>query len=77
MKFLGRRVISYDMMAPFIVPEFCNEYELEVKYLWGNRSTTVMNLFKYWSKISLQWAILFQRGSYDHCVGDEGIFSFE
>ena len=36
-----------------------------------------MNLFKNWSKIYLQFAILFQRDFYDHCVNDDDIFICE
>ena len=54
MKLLEARVLDYDIMAPFIIPDLVNEYELEVEYLWGNLSAIGINLFKHWSKISLQ-----------------------
>ena len=68
MKLLETRVIAYDIMALFIVPDFIDEYFLEVEYLWGDWAATCVNLFKNWYKIYIQREILFQRDSYDHCV---------
>ena len=51
---LKTRVLYYDMMAPFIVSNFINEYALEVEYLWGYCAAIYMKLFKHWYKISLQ-----------------------
>ena len=76
-KLLKARVLAYDMMAPFIIPYLLDEYAPEVEYFWGNRDTTGVNLFKHWSNISLQQAILFQRGSYGHCVNNADIVRCE
>ena len=70
-------MLDYDIMEPFIVPDLLNEYDLDVEYFWGDLNKTGMNLFKHWSKISLQQATLFQRYFYDNCVNDEDIVSFE
>ena len=45
MKFLEARMLAYDMIAPFIVPDFLDEYSLEVEDLWGGHSATGVNLF--------------------------------
>ena len=74
---LKSRVLSYDMMAPFIIPDFIDEYSLEVEDQRGYFYATGVNLFKQWYKISLQQEILFQRYSYYHCVEDEDISSCE
>ena len=54
MKFLEERVIAYDMMAPYIVPYFIDEYALRVEDSWGDYAATGVNLCKNWSKIYLQ-----------------------
>ena len=59
-------MLAYDMMAPFIIPYFIDEYSLEVEDSWGDYDDTSLNLIKHWSKISLQQEILIQRDSYDH-----------
>ena len=69
-------MLAYDFMAAFVVPYFLNSYALEVEDRWVDFAATGMNLFKYWSKISLQQEILLRMDSYDHCVNDEDIFSF-
>ena len=76
MKFLEARVLDYDKMEPFIIPYLPNDYALEVEDIWGNFAIGA-NLFKKWSKISLQQATRFQRNSYDHCVDDEDTVSCE
>ena len=47
MKLLEARVPVYDIMAPFIVPDFLDEYALEVEYHWYNCATTGVNLFNH------------------------------
>ena len=59
-------MLAYDMMAPFIIPYFIDEYSLEAEDSWGDYDDTGLNLIKHWSKISLQQEILIQRDSYDH-----------
>ena len=75
MKLLETRVIAYDMMATFTVLDLVDEYDLKLENLWGDHYATGVNLFKHWSKISLQKSILFQSYSYDNCVYDEDIIS--
>ena len=70
MKLLEARVIAYNMMAPFIVPDSFDEYDIKVEDIWGDRTAKSVNLFKLWSNISLQHSIMFQRYSYNHFVGD-------
>ena len=77
MGFLETRVLAYGIMAPFIVPELIDEYAIEVEYRWGDFASTGVNLFKHWSNISLQKAILFQKYSHDHCVDYEDIVRCE
>ena len=71
------RVLAYDIMAPFIVPYFLDEYALEVEDCCGDRSDIGVKMFKHWSKISLQQAIMFQRDSYHRCVDNKDIVSCE
>ena len=40
------RLITYDITAPFLIPNLLDEYVLKVKYIWGNGYDTVVNLFK-------------------------------
>ena len=47
MKFLKAGVLSYDIMAPFIVPDFLGEYTLEVKDLWGDCDSSDVKLFNH------------------------------
>ena len=56
MKLLEARVIDYDMMGPFILPGFLDNYFFEVEYCWGYSASIAIgvNLFKHWSNISLQ-----------------------
>ena len=35
MKLLETSLLDYDMMAPFIVPDFIDEYALKVENIWG------------------------------------------
>ena len=77
MKVLEARVLSNDIIAPFIVLDLVYKYALEVEDLWGDRAAPGMHLFKHWSKISLQQEILFQRYYYDNCVDNEDIVSCE
>ena len=64
MKLLEARVLAYDTMTYFIIPEFLGDYALDVEE--GDRAATGMYIFKKWSKICLQHKILFQRDSYYH-----------
>ena len=77
MEFLEARVIYYDTMKPFVIPDYLGEYYLKVEDWWGYPGATGVNLSKRWSNIFLQKSILFQRGSYDHSVDYEDIVSCE
>ena len=77
MKQLKARVLVYDMVENFIVLYLVDDYALKVEDFWYNHAAIGVNLFKEWSKIYCQQAILFQRDSYDNCVENEDIVSFE
>ena len=70
MKFVEARVLDYDMIKTFIVPDLIDEYTLEVEDFLVNHADTAVNLFEHWSKISLQQKIMFQPESYYNCVND-------
>jgi hypothetical protein len=76
-KLLEARVMSYDMIAPFMIPKLINSEADAVKDRWGDRETTGLNLFQYWSKFSLTTVALFQQDSYKHCANDEDTVSCE
>ena len=68
-------MLSYDMVVPCIIPNSLYMYALEAEDRWGYLYATGVNLFKHYSKISLQQEILLQRDSYDNCVDDDNIVS--
>ena len=70
-------MLSYDIMALFVVLALPNEYALDVEYWWGCCDDTGVNMFKPWSNISLQQKIVFQRDSCDHFLNNEEIVSCE
>ena len=76
-KLLEARVMGYDMLAPFIIPKLVDSRASTVGDRWGDPTSTGLNLFQHWSKLSLSTVALYQKDSYENCADDEDIVSCE
>jgi hypothetical protein len=43
---------AWDMISPFVIPEFVDPFALSVEDRWGNRKLTGENLLKNWGKVT-------------------------
>ena len=50
-KTIKRRMDAWDMISPFVIPDFIDPYALSVENRWGNRKLTGVNLLKNWGKL--------------------------
>jgi hypothetical protein len=50
-KTIKRRMDAWDMIVPFVIPDFIDPYALSVENRWGNRKLTGVNLLKNWGKL--------------------------
>jgi hypothetical protein len=57
---------AWDMISPFVIPDFVDPYALSVENRWGNRKLTGVNLLKNWGKLTLKQCQNWQRDSFDY-----------
>jgi hypothetical protein len=70
-KTLKRRMDAWNMISPFVIPDFIDPYALSVEDRWGNRKLTDVNLLKNWGKVTLKQCRNWQRNSFDYaCTKD-------
>jgi hypothetical protein len=72
-KTLKRRMDTWDMISPFVIPDFIDPYALSVENCWGDRKLTGVNLLKNWGKLTLKLKQCqnWQRDSFDYaCTND-------
>jgi hypothetical protein len=70
-KTLKRRMDAWDMISPFVIPDFVDSYALSVEDRWGDRKLTGVNLLKNWGKATLKQCRNWQRDSFDYaCTKD-------
>ncbi len=55
-KTLKWRMDAWDMISPFVIPEFIDPFALLVEDRWGDRKLTGVNLLKNWGKCCLRGA---------------------
>jgi hypothetical protein len=48
------RMDAWDMISPFVIPQFVDPFALSVEDCWGNRKLTGVNLLKNWVKVTLK-----------------------
>jgi hypothetical protein len=65
-KTLKRRMDAWDMISPFVIPDFVDPYALSVENRWGDRKLTGVNLLKNWGKLTLKQCQNWQRDSFDY-----------
>ena len=53
-KTLKRRMDAWDMISPFVIPDFLDPYALSVEDRWDDRKLTGVNLLKNWGKFTLK-----------------------
>jgi len=71
-KTLKRRMDTcWDMISPFVIPEFVDPYALSVEDCWGDRKLTGVNLLKNWGKATLKQCRNWQRDSFDYACTDD------
>jgi hypothetical protein len=70
-KTLKRCMDAWDMISPFVIPEFVDPLALSVEDCWGDRKLTGVNLLKNWGKLTLKQCRNWQRDSFDYaCTKD-------
>jgi hypothetical protein len=42
---------TWDMISPFVIPDYIDPYAISVEDCWGNRKLTGVNLLKNWGKV--------------------------
>jgi len=65
-KTLKRRMDAWDMISPFVIPDFVDPYALSVENCWGDRKLTGVNLLKNWGKLTLKQCRNWHRDSFDY-----------
>ncbi len=67
-KTLKWRMDAWDMISPFVIPEFVDPYAPSVENRWVHRKLTRVN---YWGKLTLKQCRDWQRDSFDYaCTKD-------
>jgi hypothetical protein len=70
-KTLKQRMDAWDIISPFVIPNFVDPYALSVDDCWGDRKLTGVNLLKNWDKLTLKQCQNWQRDSFDYaCTKD-------
>ncbi len=71
-KTLKRRMDAWDMISPFVIPEFVDPFALfSDEDRWGDRKLTGVNLLKNWGKLTLKHCRNWQHDSFDYaCTKD-------
>jgi hypothetical protein len=70
-KTVKRRMDAWDMISPFVVPDFIDPYALSVENCWGDRKLTGVNLLKNWGELTLKQCRNWQHDSFDYaCTKD-------
>jgi len=58
-KTLKRRMDDWDMISPFVIPEFVDPFALSsVEDCWGDRKLTGVNLLKSWVSLPCRTALI-------------------
>ena len=70
-KTLKRRMDAWDMISPFVIPDFIDPYALSVENRWGDRKLTGVNLLKNWGKVTLKQCRNWQRDSFDYACTED------
>jgi hypothetical protein len=69
-KTLRWRMDAWDMISPFVIPDFVDPYALSVENCWGDRKLTGVNLLKNWGKLTLKQCRNWQRDSFNYACTD-------
>ena len=70
-KTLKRCMDAWDMISPFVIPEFVDPFALSVKDRWGDRKLTGVNLLKNWGKLTLNHCQNWQRDSFNYACAED------
>jgi hypothetical protein len=70
-KTLKRCMDDWDMISPFVIPEFVDPFALSVEDCWGDRKLTSVNLLKNLGKLTLKQCQNWQRNSFDYACTDD------
>ena len=62
---------AWDMISPFVIPDFIDPYALSVEDRWGDRKLTGVNLLKNWGKLTLNHCRNKQRDSFDYACTED------
>jgi hypothetical protein len=62
---------AWDMISPFVIPDFIDPYALSVEDRWGDRKLTGVNLLKNWGKVTLKQCQNWQRDSFDSACTED------
>jgi hypothetical protein len=62
---------AWDMISPFVIPDFVDPYALSVEDRWGDRKLTGVNLLKNWGKVTLKQCRNWQRDSFDYACTED------
>jgi hypothetical protein len=61
---------AWDMISPFVIPEFVDPFALSVDDCCGDRKLTGVNLLKNWGKVFLKQCQNWRRDSFDYACED-------
>ena len=62
---------AWDMISPFVIPEFVDPFALSVEDRCGDRKLTSLNLLKNSGKLTLKQCQNWQRDSFDYACTDD------
>jgi hypothetical protein len=70
-KTLKQCMDAWDMISPFVIPDFVDPYALSVENCWGNRKLTGVSLLKNWGDLTLKQCQNWQCDSLNYaCTND-------
>jgi hypothetical protein len=70
-KTLKRCMDAWDMISPFVIPEFVDPFALSAEDCWGDRKLTGVNLLKNWGKLTLEQCQNWQCDSFDYACTED------
>jgi hypothetical protein len=68
---------AWDMISPFVIPEFVDPFALSAEDCWGDRKLTGVNLLKNWGKLTLKQCRHWQRDSFEDYACTEDLTSMK
>ncbi len=77
LKLFRKRMETFDMFDPFLIPTWIDPDTIIVLDCWGDRKHHGIDLAKHWSKLLLEHMCAWQRDTFDWCTDEDDLTSME